>query len=133
MVDGPVECVDVGKGLMRQVMRLEVVPDHLDVIEFWGIFGQPLDREPVCAGGKRGRRELAGVDRAVILDEYHWLGGFAGPGTIKPIELLEMGDEVATTLGRAGVDDKLARDVIERAQDCYFPGLSWRWHAQIGA
>jgi hypothetical protein len=69
-VDGPVERVDVGKGLMRQVMRLEVVPDHLDVVEFWGIFGQPLDREPVCAGGKRGRRELAGVDRAVILDEY---------------------------------------------------------------
>src|SRR5665213_1799121 len=46
-VDGLVECGDIGEGLMGEVMGLEVAPDHLDVIEFWRVFWQPLDREPV--------------------------------------------------------------------------------------
>ena len=101
---------------MCQVMRLEVVPDRLDVVEFRRILGQPLDGEPVCAAGKRRHRELARVDRAIVLHENHRLGGLAGPGTKEPIELLEMGDEIAAALGRTGVDDELARDVIERPQ-----------------
>ena len=44
-----------------------------------------------------------------------------------------MGDEVAAALGRAGVDDELARDVIERAQHRDLLGLSRRRHAQVGA
>ena len=47
VVDRPVERVNVGKGLMRQVMRLEVAPDHLDVVELRRILGQPLNGEPV--------------------------------------------------------------------------------------
>ena len=42
-VDGLFECGDVGEGLMGQVVRLEVMPDDLDVIEFERIFGQPFD------------------------------------------------------------------------------------------
>ena len=53
--------------------------------------------------------------------------------TIKAIELLEMRHEVAAALGRAGMDDEFARDVIERAQHRHFLGLSGRRHAQIGA
>src|SRR3954471_13935700 len=98
-MDGRVESVDVGKGLVRQVMRLKVVPDHLNVVEFRGILGQPLDGKPVCAGGQRCHGELARADRAIVLDEYHRLGGLAGPGTIKAIELLEMGDEITAAFG----------------------------------
>jgi hypothetical protein len=44
-----------------------------------------------------------------------------------------MGDEIAAFLGLAGVDDELAREVIERARDCDLLGLSRRRHAQVGA
>jgi len=115
------------------MMRLKVVPDQLDVVEFRRILGQPLDDEPVCAGGKRCQRELAGVDRTIVLDEHHRLGGLPGPGTVKPIELLEMGDEIAAAFGPAGVDDELARDVIERSQYRDLLGLSRCRHTQVGA
>ena len=39
-----------------------------------------------------------------------------------------MGDEIAAALGRAGVDDELARDVIERPQHGDLLGLSRRRH-----
>ena len=44
-----------------------------------------------------------------------------------------MGHEVAAALGRAGVDDELARDVIERAQHRHLLCLSRRRHAQVSA
>src|SRR5665213_1435878 len=131
LVDRPVEFVSVVKGLMRQMIGLEVVPDHFDVVAFGPILGQPLDGEPVRAGGKCCQRELAGVDRTIVLDEHHRLGGLPWPGTIETVELLNMGDEVAAALGRAGVDDELARDVIERPQHRDLLGLPWCRHTQI--
>jgi transposase len=53
-VDRLVERVDVGEGLMGEVMRFQIVPDDLDIIEFGRVFGQPLNGEPVCPGGERG-------------------------------------------------------------------------------
>ena len=44
-----------------------------------------------------------------------------------------MGHEVGAALARAGVDDKLASDVIERSQHRHLVGLSRRWDAQVGA
>jgi hypothetical protein len=67
-VDGPVEGGGVGEGLVGQMMRLEIVPDNLDVIELGCILGQPLDPEPVLARIECGERELADVDRAVVLN-----------------------------------------------------------------
>ena len=52
-MDRLVEGGDVREGLMGEVVRLEIVPDDLDVIEFGRVFGQPLHREPVCPGGAR--------------------------------------------------------------------------------
>ena len=44
-----------------------------------------------------------------------------------------MGDNVATSLGRAGMDYELARDVIERAEHGDLLGLSRRRrHTQVG-
>ena len=75
--------VKISEGLMRQMMRLEIAPDGFDVVQFWRILGQPLDGEPVRAGGQRGQGEVAGVDRTIVLDQHHRLDGLAGPGTIK--------------------------------------------------
>lgn len=47
------------------MMGLEIVPDHLDVVEFGGIFWQPLDGEPMLARFERLEGKLADVDRAV--------------------------------------------------------------------
>src|SRR5271165_3207109 len=44
-----------------------------------------------------------------------------------------MSDEVAAALGGAGMDDELAREVIERAQHRDLPGLSRRRYPQICA
>ena len=62
-MDGLVECVVVGAGLMGEVMRLEIAPDSLHVIEFVRVLGQPLDGEPVRASGEGCEREFAEVDR----------------------------------------------------------------------
>ena len=131
MLDRPVERGRVSEGLMREMMRFEVMPDAFDVVQFGRIFGQPLDDEPVGAGGQRCQRELAGMDRPIVLDQHHRLDGLPGLRTIEPVELLEMGDEVAAALGRAGVHDKLAHDVIERAQHGDLLRLPWRRHPQV--
>ena len=51
-MDGAIESVDVGEGLVGQMVRLEIAPDNLDVVELGGVFGQPLDGEPMLAGGR---------------------------------------------------------------------------------
>ena len=79
-VDGLVERGDVGKGLMGEVMRLEVVPDDLDVVEFGRVLGQPLDREPVCASGEGCEREFADVDRPLSSTSTTGLVGLPGMG-----------------------------------------------------
>ena len=131
VMDGLVERVGVGEGLVGEVMGLEVAPDRLDFIEFGGVFGQPLDGEPVCAGGQGGERAFAGVDRTIVLDQHDRLGLSPGLRSMETVELLEMGDEIAAALGRAGMDDELAREVIERSQHRDLLGLSRRRHTQV--
>src|SRR5271168_4127219 len=87
----------------------------------------------MCAGSKRRERELAGVDWAIVLDQHHGREGLPGLWTIEPIELLEMGDEIAAALGRAGVDDEFADRVIERAQQRDLPCLSRGQDTQVCA
>ena len=118
---------------MSEVVRFEIVPDDLNVIEFGRVFGQPLHREPVCPGSERRVRELTDVDRPIVLDQHDRPGWPAGHGTVESIELFEMRHEVGTAFGRAGVDDELAGHVVERTQHGHFFGLSRSWHAQIGA
>ena len=131
LVDRLIESDGISKGVMREMMRLEVMPDGLDVVQFGRILGEPLDGKPVRPGGERRQGELAGMNRTVVLDQHHGLGRLTGLGTIKPVQLLEMRDEVAAALGRAGVDDELARDVIERAQHGDLLGLAGRRHTQV--
>ena len=116
-MDCAVERTRVSECLMREMMSLEVVPNAFDVVQFGRIFGQPLDDEPMGAGGQCRQRELARVDRSIVLDQQHRLDGLSGLRAIQPVDLLEMGDEVAAALGRAGVQDELACDVIERSNE----------------
>jgi hypothetical protein len=73
------------------------------------------------------------MDRAIVLDQQDRSGWPPGHGAVKLIELLEMRHEISAAFGRAGMDDELARDVIERTQHGHFFGLSRGWHAQISA
>ena len=90
-MDRPVEFISVGKGLVRQMIRLEVVPDHFDVAEFRRILGQPLDGEPVCAAavasesllvwiGPLSSTSTTGLAGCPAWDHRDW------------VELLKMGD-----------------------------------------
>src|SRR6185503_7604635 len=131
LMDCAVERTRVSECLMREMMSLEVVPNAFDVVQFGRIFGQPLDDEPMGAGGQCRQRELARVDRSIVLDQQHRLDGLSGLRAIQPVDLLEMGDEVAAALGRAGVQDELACDVIERTQHGDLLRLPRRWHTQV--
>src|SRR5580704_16210457 len=112
-------------------MGLKIAPDRLDFIEFGGVFWQPLDGEPVCAGGQGGERAFAGVDRTIVLDQHDRFGLSPGLRSKETVELLQMGDEIAAALCRAGQDDELARDVIERPQHRDLLGLPRRRHTQV--
>lgn len=130
-VDGAVEGFGVGEGLVGQMMRFEVVPDNLDVVELGGVFWQPLDGEPMLAGIERLEGELADMDRSVVLDQHDRLEGLSGLGAIEAVDLLKMGDEVGAALGRARLHDEPAGGVVERADDRHFPGLSGGRHPQV--
>ena len=58
-MDGAIEGVGVSEGLMGQMVRLEIVPDNLDVVELGCVFWQPLDGEPVFARLDGFKSELA--------------------------------------------------------------------------
>lgn len=66
VVDGLVEDVCAGEGLMGEIVGFEVAPDGFDVVEFGRVFGQPFDAQPMGAGGERGPGRLAGMDRSVV-------------------------------------------------------------------
>ena len=125
-MDGLVEGVDVCEGLVGEVIGVKIAPDRLDFIEFGGVVRQPLDGEPVCAGGQGGERAFAGVDRTIVLDQHDRLGLSPGLRSKETVELLQEGDEIAAALGRAGMDHELAGDVIERPQHRDLLGLPRR-------
>src|SRR5215212_7909216 len=65
VMDGAVESIGIDEGTVGEIMLLEVAPASLDVIQFGGVFRQPLDGEPGTLG-KRAGCQLAAVDGAVV-------------------------------------------------------------------
>ena len=110
-----VEGVGVSEGLMGEMVRLEIAPDNLDVVELGRVFRQPLDGEPVFARLDGFKSELADMDRPVVLDQHDRFYCPSRLRTEQVVELLEVSDEVAAALGRARMHNQLARDMIERA------------------
>ncbi len=132
-MDFAVEGFGIGKCLMGQMMRLEIAPDNLDVIELGRVFGQPLDGQPVLARIERRQGNLADMDRPIIFDQHDGYCHAPGLGAKEAVELLQMRNEIGAVLGPAGMHDEPAFYMIERAQHGDFLGLPWRRHAQIGA
>ena len=97
-MDCAVEGVGISEGLMCQMVRLEIVPDNLDVVEFGCVFWQPLDGEPVFARLDGFTSELADMDRPVVLDQYDRFYCPSWLRTQQVVELLEVSDEVAAAL-----------------------------------
>jgi len=73
-------------------------------LTFRRVFGQPLDGEPMRAGGECFARELARVDPAIVLDQHNRLDGQTSLRCVDVTQLLQMCDEVAARLGQAGMD-----------------------------
>jgi hypothetical protein len=63
------------------------------------------------------------MDRTIVLHQHHGLGALAGLWTKESVKLLEIGDEVAGSLGRAGVFGRLADAGRDRASP--ISRLSW--------
>src|ERR687890_834194 len=73
VIDGAIEIFRSCERLMSEVVPLQVAPDRFNVVELWGVFRQPLDREPMSPQGERGAACFAGVDRTVVEDKYDGL------------------------------------------------------------
>src|SRR3954449_2564847 len=73
VVDGLIEVVRSGEGLVSEVMPLQVAPETLDIVQLRSVFRQPLDPEPMSPLGEGGTSRLAGVDRTVVEDQNEGL------------------------------------------------------------
>jgi hypothetical protein len=73
VVNGPIEFADFNEGLMCLLIRPQVVPDDLDVVQFGCIFSQPFDGGPVCPSGK-GRSSARWVSSAPTRNASGYLG-----------------------------------------------------------
>ena len=132
-MDGLIEILGIGESLMGEMTGFEIAPHPFDVVEFGCVFGQPLDREPMGAGGKRGGGCFAGVDRPVVEHDDHRFDVMAGFGSGKGVELFQERDEIGAAFGARGRDDQLAGTVVERPHHRDLLGLPRGWHAQVGA
>src|SRR3982750_343442 len=132
VVDGRIEVVRSGEGLVREVMPLQGAPETLDIVQLRSIVRQPLDPEPMSPLGEGGTSRLAGVDRAVVEDEHEGLDRDAELGTIAALDLLQERDEVRAALGSAGVNNELATRPVEHPEQRHFGALARCRNAQIG-
>ena len=73
VVDGLIEVVRSGEGLVSEVMPLQVAPETLDIVQLRSVVRQPLDPEPMSPLGEGGTSRLAGVDRTVVEDQNEGL------------------------------------------------------------
>ena len=114
-MDGAIEVLGVGEGLVGQMMRFEVVPDNLDVVEFGRVLGSHSTVS-----------QWARAARAAVVALLTWIGplsstmttGFIrmpGLGPIQAIEHLQECNEIGAALGSAGVHNEAAGGVIERS------------------
>jgi hypothetical protein len=65
-VDGLIKGFKCCEGLMGEMAAFQLTPGDLDVVEFGGILGQPLDFEPVGAGCERRACGLADQGCSVL-------------------------------------------------------------------
>ena len=93
-------------------------------LTFGRVFGQPLDAQPMGAGGQRGPGRLAGMDRAVVEHDDHGSLALAGFGAVVMIEFFQKGDEVGAALGFGCGNDQPAVAPVEGAHHRNLFGLA---------
>src|SRR5919205_509355 len=120
LVNGAIEVIRAGEGLVGEVMPLQVAPETLDIVQLRSGFRQPLDREPVGTRGKGRPSRLAGVDRTVVEDQNEGLDRDAELGTVAAVDLLQESDEVCASFGSVGVNNELAPGPVEHAEHRHF-------------
>ena len=128
--DSASESVDIGEGMVGEIMLLEVAPASLDVIQFRGVFRQPFEGEP-RARGEGLCCQLAGVDRPVVEHRDQRPGAFGD--AVGGAELVEQGDKVGGALGGAGVHEQAPARRIEGPEHGLFLRLAGGLDAQLGA
>ena len=105
-MNSTVEMVGVGEGLMREEVAFQVAPGSLDVVQFRGIFREPLDGKPrPCGEGSLGG--LARMDRTVVenQDDGFVLAAWAWP--VNRVEAAQKDDEVRSEERRVGKECRL--------------------------
>src|SRR4051794_1884382 len=132
--DGAGERVGIGEGAVGELMLLEVAPASFDIVQFWGVFGQPFEGEP-GALGERLCGQLAAVDRPVIENRDQGPGAFGG--AVYGAVLIELGNEVGGALGGAGIDEQVQRGRMQRGVEREGQrsrwSAWWRWYGRAGA
>lgn len=73
------------------------------------------------------------MDRTVVENEYDRLRLPAGTWAVEFVEPCQKGDEVAASLGPAGIDDEFTRSDVERPDHGDLAGLTRCIDAQVGA
>ena len=97
IMDGAVESVEIGEGVVGEIMLLVITPASFDVVQLGGVFRQPFEGEPRARGERLGC-QLAAVDRPVV--EHRDQGSGAFGGAVCGPELVEQGEEVGGALVR---------------------------------
>ena len=95
-VDFAIKRFGIDEGLMGQMVRLEIAPDNLDVIEFRCVFGQPLDSEPVLARIERRR--------AILLT---WIGPLSSTSTTGIVRRPGLGPKRRSSCSRCAMKSAL--------------------------
>src|SRR3954468_18047168 len=126
--DGAGERVGIGEGAVGEVLLLGGAPASFDIVQFWGVFGQPFEGEP-GALGERLCGQLAAVDRPVIENRDQGPGAFRG--ALYVAELIEQGNEVGGALGGAGMDEQVPVYRIKGAEHRPLFRLAGRLDAQV--
>ncbi len=115
LVNGAIEMIGVGEGLVSKKVALEVAPGSLDVVQLRSVLRQPFDAQPRALGQRRPGG-FAGMDRAVVENEDDRLPRPTWAGSISGIEPTQQSKKVAAALGGAGVDEQPASGEIENAE-----------------
>jgi len=130
-MDGDIKSFGIGEGLMGEVVGFEIAPNDFNVVQFRRIFRQPFNSEPMGAGCERFPGGFAGMDRAIIKDNYDRFGLHARPGAVKLVQFLKKGDEIRAAFRPGRRDNQPASFPVERAHHGNLSGLTRCGNTQI--
>ena len=84
-MDGSIEVGGVGEGVVGEIVRFEIVPDNLDVVEFGRVFLRSHSTVSQCLRASRAARRwsFADMDRSIVTRPARPAHGSSGLGAIE--------------------------------------------------